>query len=87
MEHMQMFCKENSDSAYMRDGILTSALGLPEELPVVFLVAWNENSNVLWKSVFYSQPWAVILKKQIAEGNMEMELPEPVQGWKSSVCN
>lgn len=62
----------------MRDEILTFALGLPEELPVVFLVSWTENSNVFGKSFVYSQPWAVIFKGQIAEGNMEME--EPVQG-------
>lgn len=35
----------------MSDELLTSAFGLfTEELPVVFLVTWIENSEWVWKS-------------------------------------
>lgn len=40
----------------MSNKLLTFPPGLPEELPVVFLVSWIENLNVFGKNVFYSQP-------------------------------
>lgn len=38
-------------SDFVSDELLTSAFGLfTEELPVVFLVTWIENSEWVWKS-------------------------------------